>query len=115
MKYNVRYLCDRIKLTEMDIVSCLLSRNILNCIIFLLIFYSRYSYTIAMDDLPSNDFVERCRRDCIIKRDTVVCGKYRVVRWLHDAAREKVILLLYYFLSSLFIIESKIHERKILY
>ncbi|KAK0089217.1 hypothetical protein PV325_008346 [Microctonus aethiopoides] len=42
-----------------------------------------------MDDLPSNDFVERCRRDCIIKRDTVVCGKYRVVRWLHDVAREK--------------------------
>ncbi|KAK0183020.1 hypothetical protein PV327_001098 [Microctonus hyperodae] len=42
-----------------------------------------------MDDLPTNDFVERCRRDCIIKRDTVVCGKYRVVRWLHDVAREK--------------------------
>ncbi|CAK9795218.1 hypothetical protein ANTPLA_LOCUS286 [Anthophora plagiata] len=40
-------------------------------------------------DNSTNNFVERCRMDCSVYKDFTTCGKYRVVRWLHDAVREK--------------------------
>ncbi|XP_023289769.1 uncharacterized protein LOC105703586 [Orussus abietinus] len=38
---------------------------------------------------PQDDFVERCRIDCVVHRTPLACGKHRVVRWLRDVAREK--------------------------
>ncbi|XP_076650336.1 uncharacterized protein LOC143357684 [Halictus rubicundus] len=43
---------------------------------------------LAFDNTTST-FVERCRVDCTLKRDLVTCGKFRVVRWLHNVVREK--------------------------
>lgn len=40
-------------------------------------------------DNTSSTFVDRCRADCGSHRDFVTCGKYKVVRWLHDIVREK--------------------------
>ncbi|XP_011314647.1 uncharacterized protein [Fopius arisanus] len=62
--------------------------NILKCVIFFILCTRPTEGKFANDTTP-RDFVDRCRRDCIIKRDVVVCGKYRVVRWLHEVVREK--------------------------
>ncbi|KZC11147.1 hypothetical protein WN55_02508 [Dufourea novaeangliae] len=40
-------------------------------------------------DNATSTFVERCRVDCGLKKDFPSCGKYRIVRWLHDVVREK--------------------------
>jgi hypothetical protein len=55
----------------------------------IVILCSKSSYAHFLNETTANDFVDRCRRDCIIKRDAVVCGKYRVVKWLHEVVREK--------------------------
>nr|XP_012145794.1 PREDICTED: uncharacterized protein LOC100881721 [Megachile rotundata] len=34
-------------------------------------------------------FVEKCRADCRLDKSLISCGKYRVVRWLHDTVRNK--------------------------
>lgn len=57
-----------------------------------------------------NEFVNQCRRDCIIKRDPVGCGKYRIVKWLHEVVLEKVNTFLLYFLSILWTsVKVKLH------
>ncbi|XP_015114438.1 uncharacterized protein LOC107039377 isoform X2 [Diachasma alloeum] len=62
--------------------------NILKCVIFFILCTRPTDGKFTNDTTP-RDFVDRCRRDCVIKRDVVVCGKYRVVRWLHEVVREK--------------------------
>lgn len=37
----------------------------------------------------NSTYVERCRADCASHKDLITCGKFRVVRWLNDIAREK--------------------------
>lgn len=37
----------------------------------------------------NSTYVERCRADCASHKDLISCGKFRVVRWLNDIAREK--------------------------
>ncbi|XP_014212866.1 uncharacterized protein LOC106642563 [Copidosoma floridanum] len=34
-------------------------------------------------------FLEQCRRDCAIQRNTVVCDKYRAVRWINDLVQQQ--------------------------
>ncbi|XP_008548231.1 uncharacterized protein LOC103571738 [Microplitis demolitor] len=68
-----------------------LSRTI-KCVIFLLFILMIYINNVDaefVNETLSSDFVARCRRDCVIKRDVVVCGKYRVARWLNQVVREK--------------------------
>lgn len=55
--------------------------------IFMLLFSECWSLTFSGNS--SNVFVEKCRRDCASQKDAVVCGRYRVVRWLQDV-KEKV-------------------------
>ncbi|XP_043266972.1 uncharacterized protein [Venturia canescens] len=50
-----------------------------------------HSSSHILDESSPNDFVERCRRDCIVKKNVIVCGKYRVVRWLNEVVRQKEI------------------------
>ena len=61
--------------------------GVLKCLTFVLLFTQGFSLKFSGNS--SSSFVERCRRDCAIQRDAVVCGRYRVVRWLQDA-KEKV-------------------------
>lgn len=79
------------KYHEISTICCnKLPKNLFKYVLLVLIFSTKYSNSIGTNNTTSNDFVERCRRDCVIKRDVVVCGKYRVVRWLHEVVREKV-------------------------
>lgn len=75
-----------------------LPESILVRIGFVLLVILHFSeQTLAFDNTTST-FVERCRVDCTLKRDLVTCGKFRVVRWLHNVVREKV----WRFLGKLF-------------
>lgn len=66
-----------------------LLRRILKCTILMFLLLGNSSSHI-IDESSPNDFVERCRRDCIVKKNVIVCGKYRVVRWLNEVVRQKV-------------------------
>ena len=66
--------------------------SVLKCVIFVLLFTQGSCFQFSGNS--SRIFVERCRRDCVIQRDAVVCGRYKVVRWLQDA-KEKVCLFLF--------------------
>lgn len=70
---------------------------VIRWIIILLIFFDFTSGSYLNSTVSTSDFVDRCRRDCLIKRDAVVCGKYRVARWLDEVARKKVNVLFIYF------------------
>ncbi|XP_063988534.1 uncharacterized protein LOC135168370 isoform X1 [Diachasmimorpha longicaudata] len=71
-----------------DVRSDDVTQNILKIVIFFIL-WTRPTNGKFTNDTTPRDFVDRCRRDCVIKRDFVVCGKYRVVRWLHEVVREK--------------------------
>lgn len=51
--------------------------------------FSKHASVLAFDN-SNNTFVERSRVDCSLRKDIITCGKYEVVRWLHDIVREKV-------------------------
>lgn len=61
--------------------------QLLKCTIVLLLF--RENYCLTFKSNSSNVFVEKCRRDCAIQKDAVVCGRYRVVRWLQDVKEKE--------------------------
>ncbi|XP_074100323.1 uncharacterized protein LOC141528267 isoform X1 [Cotesia typhae] len=78
------------KLLSSSLLKLKLSRTIkrVSSIIFTLTVLANTVAAEYVNETISSDFVSRCRRDCVIKRDVVVCGKYRVARWLNDV-REK--------------------------
>lgn len=53
----------------------------------------------------NSTYVERCRADCASHKDLISCGKFRVVRWLNDIAREKVGFVQVFFFCFNFIVE----------
>ncbi|XP_033209650.1 uncharacterized protein LOC117168256 [Belonocnema kinseyi] len=61
--------------------------SVLKCLLFVLLFTQGSSSKFFGNS--SSNFVERCRRDCAIQRDAVICGRYRVVRWLQDAKEKE--------------------------
>lgn len=64
------------------------------------------SSTTSTSPFSSNNnnstYVERCRADCASHKDLITCGKFRVVRWLNDIAREKVGLVEFFSTSRVF-------------
>nr|XP_031847374.1 uncharacterized protein LOC116433438 [Nomia melanderi] len=56
-------------------------------VLLTVLYFSRNNLALALRN-SSSTFVERCRADCSLQKDFASCGKYRVVRWLHDV-REK--------------------------
>ncbi|CAL7938059.1 unnamed protein product [Xylocopa violacea] len=59
-------------------------------VLLLVALCSSSGQTLALTfDNSTSAFVERCRVDCSLYRDFASCGKYRIVRWLHNAVREK--------------------------
>lgn len=53
----------------------------------------------------NSTYVEKCRADCASHKDLISCGKFRVVRWLNDIAREKVGFVQVFFFCFNFIVE----------
>lgn len=64
----------------------------------------------------NSTYVERCRADCASHKDLITCGKFRVVRWLNDIAREKVGLVEFFSTSRVFSnFSSCSSERKVVH
>ncbi|XP_076630270.1 uncharacterized protein LOC143346234 [Colletes latitarsis] len=79
---------------DLDTVSCSYDfwgpgRSVtIGCVLLVALCFTRQTLVVAFDN-SSSTFIERCRADCGAQKDFASCGKYRVVRWLHDVVREK--------------------------
>ncbi|XP_034949870.1 uncharacterized protein [Chelonus insularis] len=94
MKRDTKYVCDIICSRKKDFPvpksTTKYTAYTLKCVIFILIVSTKnVNASEYINATSSGDFVARCRRDCVIKRDVVVCGKYRVAKWLNEVIREK--------------------------
>lgn len=83
-----------VSLFDRGVIKCQVSNRIhrIGCALFVIILClsSSASSHIFNSSSGNSTYVERCRADCAVHKDLISCGKFRVVRWLNDIAREKV-------------------------
>lgn len=81
-------------LFDRRVIKCQVSNRIhrIGCALFVVILClsSSASSRIFNSSSGNSTYVDRCRADCAVHKDLISCGKFRVVRWLNDIAREKV-------------------------
>lgn len=83
-----------VSLFDRGVIKCQVSNRIhrIGCALFVIILClsSSASSHIFNSSSGNSTYVEKCRADCAVHKDLISCGKFRVVRWLNDIAREKV-------------------------